>query len=78
MADTEIVVLAEAGEWVKCVVHRGAAHADALAQGWCLRHDAVQVFVVEDSNAYPARQRHTLSHKRTQRPFFLRIWPSDL
>jgi len=63
LADTEIAVVAEAGNWIKVKRHMkpnkssstNAYGDDGSDEGWCIRRDGGQVFVVEDGDAYPNR-----------------------
>ena len=63
VADTEVEVLAEAGNWIKCKYHRPYKSPDGAPQprrpdkeGWCLKWDDASgaVYVVDDGNAYPS------------------------
>ena len=60
--DTEIEVIAEAGNWIKCRYHRAykpaagqpAPPKPANREGWCLRWgDEGTQYVVDDGHAYP-------------------------
>jgi len=73
VADTEIEVIAETGNWIKCKYHRpyvadAASKKKKTAQGhppnggvgWCLRYDDDETqYVVQDSYAYPTRRRNS-------------------
>ena len=61
IADTEIVLIAETGNWIKCKYHKPYGGGGILPNGgvgWCLRYDDEHQYIVQDSYAYPAR-RHS-------------------
>lgn len=66
VADTEIQVLAETGNWIKCKCHKSNTKEDeksgrtgaarSSGEGWCLSYDDEHQYIVKDSYAYPSRR----------------------
>ncbi|KAJ8610373.1 hypothetical protein CTAYLR_003877 [Chrysophaeum taylorii] len=60
VADTEIQILAETGNWIKCKFHRPykaqTTGAVGGGEGWCLKYDDEHQYIIKDSYAYPSRR----------------------
>lgn len=60
VADTEIHVVAETGNWIKCKFHKPHQspnnNTKGNTEGWCVKWDGDHQYIVKDAYAYPSRR----------------------